>query len=59
MPIEMGQVEAIFRYPVKSSAANDLRKPRWAGTTWKVTGGFRSGGWMTAAVPVANRKQAA
>ena len=32
MLVEIGHVEAIFRYPVKSMAVNDLRSPSWAGT---------------------------
>jgi hypothetical protein len=37
MLIEIGRVEAIFRYPVKSMGANDLRLPIWAATASTVT----------------------
>jgi hypothetical protein len=30
MLIEIGRVEAIFRYPVKSMAKNDSMMPTWA-----------------------------
>jgi len=32
MFIEIGQVEAIFRYPVKSMGGEPLEPPNWAGT---------------------------
>ena len=44
MLIEIGQVEAIFRYPVKS-----MRGERWDGTALMVTDGWLSGELGTAA----------
>ena len=49
MLIEIGQVEAIFRYPVKSMGGERLEAASWAGTASMVTGAWRSGGSTTAA----------
>jgi uncharacterized protein YcbX len=45
MRIEIGQVEAIFRYPVKSMAGEPLEVAQFgAGMASTVTGAWRSGG---------------
>jgi uncharacterized protein YcbX len=48
MKIEIGQVEAIYRYPVKSMAGERL-EVAVAGTASMVTDAWHSGGSMTAA----------
>lgn len=47
MPIEIGQVEALFRYPVKSMRGQrlDVARLGWHG----LDGDRRSGEWTTAA----------
>jgi len=49
MPIEIGHVEAIFRYPVKSMAGEQLEVATMGGTVSRVTGAWHSGGLTTAA----------
>ncbi len=49
MLIEIGHVEAIFRYPVKSMGGERLEAAKWAGTASRVTDAWHSGGLMTAA----------
>jgi uncharacterized protein len=56
MLIEIGHVEAIFRYPVKSMRGERLEVANWAGTASRVTDAWHSGGlddrsgfpWLTA-----------
>ena len=43
MLMGIGQVEAIFRYPVKSVAGENSTSPIWAGTASRVTGAWHSG----------------
>ena len=50
MPIKIGEVEALFRYPVKSMAAKLSRSPTWAGTVLMATGAWPSVGLTIAAV---------
>ena len=49
MPMEIGHVEAIFRYPVKSMGGDrlDVAELGWHGVM--ATGAWRSGVLMTAA----------
>jgi len=50
MLLEIGNVEAIFRYPVKSMGGERLEVAEsWAGTASMVTDAWHSGGLMTAA----------
>jgi len=40
MAIKVGEVEALFRYPVKSMSGKLLRKPSLAGTVSAATGAW-------------------
>jgi len=49
MPLEIGEVQALFRYPVKSMSGERLEAPSSAGTASTATGGWRSAGSVIAA----------
>ena len=50
MPIKVGEVEALFRYPVKSMSGEPLEVADWAGMASMVTGAWPSVGLTFAAV---------
>jgi len=55
MFIEIGQVEAIFRYPVKSMGGEPLEPPNWAGTAPSAAEA-RFFGWVTCTAAQAAEK---